>query len=49
MPSSGPLEGGTEIEIRGTNLGSDVTQLTQVRVGSIDCEIVDGSYITSLG
>eukprot|EP00117_Sycon_ciliatum_P023691 scpid6418/ scgid20070/ Plexin A3 len=38
-PNSGPLEGGTLVVINGTNLGSQRSDLSQVRVNEAECAV----------
>ncbi|XP_076807001.1 plexin-B2-like isoform X1 [Clavelina lepadiformis] len=48
FPQSGPLEGGTDIIISGSNLASDINDITSVTVGNVNCAINNTLYIPSV-
>lgn len=47
-PLTGPIDGGTRVTIRGSNLGQDVQDvLDMVRVAGVPCAVVAGEYEVS--
>lgn len=44
-PSKGPPQGGTTITISGTNLGVTFTDILNVTVGDLPCNVIEWTYI----
>ncbi len=40
-PSAGPVNGGTTLTIEGLNIGADRGHLDHVRVGDVNCAIIE--------
>ena len=41
---SGPLDGGTMVTVRGDNLGTAHSDIIEVTIGGVSCDIIDDSY-----
>ena len=43
-PGSGPTSGGTVVTVRGTNLGMNHSQVSNVIIGETACEVLNSTY-----
>ena len=47
-PTNGPTSGGTEIQIFGSNLGTDISDIDGVTFGSNPCTVIPQQYKASV-
>ena len=48
-PNSGPLEGGTNITVMGSNLGVTRSDIVEVTINNVSCDVTDKSYQPGIG